>query len=111
MQPPAIHDPRACAHSRALSASRSAHARTVASRSAGETAHPRTVPAARIPLRIARLSCSIRVSVRLRNTVSNFELTFLVSGAGSQTLVVALFYEVFAGGVRSVDALALMRGS
>jgi putative spermidine/putrescine transport system permease protein len=47
----------------------------------------------------------------LVNTVSNFELTFLVSGAGSQTLVVALFYNVFAGGVRpvySVDAMALM---
>src|SRR5882762_11322624 len=48
----------------------------------------------------------------LVNTVSNFELTFLVSGAGSQTLVVALFYNVFAGGVRpvySVDAMAVMR--
>jgi putative spermidine/putrescine transport system permease protein len=47
----------------------------------------------------------------LVNTVANFELTFLVSGAGSQTLVVALFYNVFAGGVRpvySVDAMALM---
>jgi putative spermidine/putrescine transport system permease protein len=47
----------------------------------------------------------------LVNTVSNFELSFLVSGAGSQTLVVALFYNVFAGGVRpvySVDAMAMM---
>lgn len=47
----------------------------------------------------------------LVNTVSNFELTFLVSGAGSQTLVVALFYNVFAGGVRpvySVDAMAVL---
>ena len=38
-------------------------------------------------------------------------LSFLVSGAGAQTLVVALFYNVFAGGVRpvySVDAMALM---
>jgi len=45
------------------------------------------------------------------NTVSNFELTFLVSGAGSQTLVIALFYNVFAGGVRpvySVDAMAVL---
>ena len=45
------------------------------------------------------------------NTVSNFELTFLVSGAGSQTLVIALFYNVFAGGVRpvySVDSMAMM---
>ncbi len=47
----------------------------------------------------------------LVNTVSNFELAFLLSGAGSQTLVVALFYNVFAGGVRpvySVDAMAVM---
>lgn len=47
----------------------------------------------------------------LVNTVSNFDLSFLVSGAGSQTLVVALFYNVFAGGVRpvySVDAMAVM---
>jgi putative spermidine/putrescine transport system permease protein len=47
----------------------------------------------------------------LVNTVSNFELTFLVSGAGSQTLVVALFYNIFAGGVRpvySVDAMAVL---
>ena len=47
----------------------------------------------------------------LVNTVSNFELSFLVSGAGSQTLVVALFYNMFAGGVRpvySVDAMALI---
>jgi putative spermidine/putrescine transport system permease protein len=47
----------------------------------------------------------------LVNTVSNFELTFLASGAGSQTLVVALFYNVFAGGVRpvySVDAMAVI---
>ena len=47
----------------------------------------------------------------LVNTVSYLELTFLVSGAGSQTLGVALFYNVFAGGVRpvySVDAVAVM---
>ena len=38
-------------------------------------------------------------------------LTFLVGAAGSQMLVVALFYNVFAAGVRpvySVDAMALM---
>jgi len=54
------------------------------------------------------LTASILILV---NTVSNFELTFLVSGAGSQTLVVALFYNAFAGGVRpvySVDAMAVM---
>ena len=38
-------------------------------------------------------------------------LTFLVGPAGSQTLVVALFYNVFAAGVRpvySVDAMAVI---
>ena len=47
----------------------------------------------------------------LVNTISNFELAFLVSGGGSQTLVVALFYNVFAGGVRpvySIDAMAVI---
>src|SRR3989449_8963189 len=36
----------------------------------------------------------------LVNTVANFELSFLLSGAGSQTLVVALYYAVFAAGGR-----------
>jgi putative spermidine/putrescine transport system permease protein len=47
----------------------------------------------------------------LVNTISNFELAFLLGGSGSQTLVVALFYNVFAGGVRpiySIDAMAVM---
>jgi putative spermidine/putrescine transport system permease protein len=47
----------------------------------------------------------------LVNTVANFELTFLMSGAGSQTLVVALYYAVFAAGMRpiySVDAMAMI---
>jgi putative spermidine/putrescine transport system permease protein len=47
----------------------------------------------------------------LVNTVANFELTFLLSGAGSQTLVVALYYAVFAAGMRpiySVDAMAVI---
>src|SRR6267143_624153 len=38
----------------------------------------------------------------LVNTVANFELTFLLSGAGSQTLVVALYYAVFAAGMRPI---------
>jgi putative spermidine/putrescine transport system permease protein len=62
-----------------------------------------------LPLTIpGLLTASVLILV---STVSNFELTFLVSGAGSQTLVVALFYNVFAGGVRpvySVDAMAMM---
>jgi len=47
----------------------------------------------------------------LVNTISNFELAFLLAGGGSQTLVVALYYNVFAGGVRpvySIDAMALI---
>ena len=40
-----------------------------------------------------------------------FELTFLTAGPDSQTLVVALYYAVFAAGVRasqSVDAMAMV---
>jgi putative spermidine/putrescine transport system permease protein len=40
-----------------------------------------------------------------------FELTFLVAGPDSQTLVVSLYYAVFAAGVRapqSVDAMAMV---
>ena len=43
--------------------------------------------------------------------MANFELTFLLSCAGSQTLVVALYYAVFAAGMRpiySVDAMAVI---
>ena len=47
----------------------------------------------------------------LVRTIAMFELTFLVSGPGSQTLVVALYYAVFASGVRavqSIDAMAVV---
>ena len=47
----------------------------------------------------------------LVRTIAMFELTFLVSGPGSQTLVVALYYSVFAAGVRavqSIDAMAVI---
>lgn len=47
----------------------------------------------------------------LVRTIGMFELTFLVSGPGSQTLVVALYYAVFASGVRavqSIDAMAVV---
>ncbi len=47
----------------------------------------------------------------LVNTISNFELAFLLAGAGSQTLVVSLYYDMFAGGVRpvySIDAMAVI---
>ncbi|MFT8242889.1 ABC transporter permease [Roseomonas sp. BN140053] len=47
----------------------------------------------------------------LVRTIAMFELTFLTAGPGSQTLVVALYYSVFAAGVRatqSVDAMAVI---
>ena len=54
------------------------------------------------------LAAGLLVLVR---TLAMFELTFLVSGADSQTLVVSLYYAVFAAGVRapqSVDAMAIV---
>ena len=54
------------------------------------------------------LAASLLVLVR---TIAMFELTFLTAGPDSQTLVVALYYTVFAAGVRapqSVDAMAMM---
>ncbi len=54
------------------------------------------------------LAAGLLVLVR---TVAMFELTFLVAGPDTQTLVVALYYAVFAAGVRagqSVDAMAII---
>jgi len=54
------------------------------------------------------LAASLLVLVR---TIGMFELTFLTAGPDSQTLVVALYYAVFAAGVRapqSVDAMAMV---
>ncbi|MFL5161876.1 MAG: ABC transporter permease, partial [Microvirga sp.] len=54
------------------------------------------------------LAASLLVLVR---TIAMFELTFLVAGPTSQTLVVALYYAVFAAGVRavqSIDAMAVI---
>ena len=54
------------------------------------------------------LAASLLVLVR---TIALFELTFLTAGADSQTLVVALYYTVFAAGVRatqSIDAMAMV---
>ncbi|HLZ48428.1 MAG TPA: ABC transporter permease subunit [Candidatus Limnocylindria bacterium] len=54
------------------------------------------------------LAAALLVLVR---TMAMFELTFLVAGSDSQTLVVALYYAVFAAGVRapqSVDAMAMV---
>jgi len=47
----------------------------------------------------------------LVRTISMFELTFLTAGPTSQTLVVALYYSVFAAEVRagqSIDAMAVI---
>lgn len=47
----------------------------------------------------------------LVRTIAMFELTFLTAGPTSQTLVVALYYSVFASGVRavqSIDAMAVL---
>lgn len=54
------------------------------------------------------LAAGILVLIR---TISMFELTFLTAGPESQTLIVALYYSMFAAGVRaqqSVDAMAVM---
>jgi putative spermidine/putrescine transport system permease protein len=54
------------------------------------------------------LSALLLVLVR---TISMFELTFLTAGPTSQTLVVALYYSVFAAGIRagqSIDAMAVI---
>jgi putative spermidine/putrescine transport system permease protein len=54
------------------------------------------------------LAAALLVLVR---TLALFELTFLTAGPDSQTLVVALYYSVFAAGVRatqSVDAMAVV---
>lgn len=54
------------------------------------------------------LAACLLVLVR---TIAMFELTFLTAGGDSQTLVVALYYSVFAAGVRagqSVDAMAVI---
>ncbi len=44
----------------------------------------------------------------LVRTIGMFELTFLTAGPTSQTLVVALYYAVFAAGVRSVQSIDAM---
>jgi putative spermidine/putrescine transport system permease protein len=56
----------------------------------------------------AVLAALLLVLVR---TIAMFELTFLTAGPTSQTLVVALYYSVFAAGVRavqSIDAMAVI---
>lgn len=54
------------------------------------------------------LAASLLVMIR---TVAMFELTFLTAGPTSETLVVALYYQVFAAGIRpsqAIDAMAVV---
>ena len=64
--------------------------------------------AALLLVRPGILAALLLVLVR---TIAMFELTFLTAGPDSQTLVVALYYAVFAAGVRagqSIDAMAVV---
>ena len=67
--------------------------------------HPRAAAACSCPASWRRCcSCSCA-------RIAMFELTFLTAGPTSQTLVVALYYAVFAAGVRavqSIDAMAVI---
>lgn len=56
-------------------------------------------------MRPGMLAASLLVLVQ---TVALFELTFLVSGPGNQTLVVSLYYAVFASGIRPGQAISAM---
>lgn len=54
------------------------------------------------------LAAGVMVLVR---TVAMFELTFLTSGPATQTLVVGLYYQIFASGIRApqaIDAMAVI---
>jgi putative spermidine/putrescine transport system permease protein len=62
-----------------------------------------------LPLLLPGILASLLIV--LVRTLAMFELTFFVSGPSSQTLVVALYYAVFAAGVRavqSIDAMAVI---
>jgi len=56
-------------------------------------------------MRPGMLAASLLVLVQ---TVALFELTFLVSGPGNQTLVVSLYYATFASGIRPGQAISAM---
>ena len=59
-----------------------------------------------VPLmRPGMLAASLLVLVQ---TVALFELSFLVSGPGNQTLVVSLYYATFASGIRPGQAISAM---
>ena len=70
-----------------------------------QAVHPRAAAAA------AARAFWRRLLLVLVRTIAMFELTFLTAGPTSQTLVVALYYAVFAAGVRavqSIDAMAVI---
>jgi putative spermidine/putrescine transport system permease protein len=88
-----------------------------------EQIDPRVEAAARVfGARMGRLFVQILVPLLLPGilaalllvlvrTIAMFELTFFTAGPGSQTLVVALYYAVYAAGVRagqSIDAMAVV---
>ena len=83
--------------------------RVTAVQPAASNTTPPTQPMTLVPLLAPGiLAASLLVLVR---TIALFELTFLTAGPDSQTLVVALYYAVFAAGVRapqSVDAMAMI---
>jgi putative spermidine/putrescine transport system permease protein len=62
-----------------------------------------------LPLLLPGILASLLIV--LVRTLAMFELTFFTSGPSSQTLIVALYYAVFAAGVRavqSIDAMAVI---
>jgi len=64
-----------------------------------------------VPLLAPGILAALVLVLVLVRTVAMFELTFLTAGPTSQTLVVALYYAVFAAGVRpgqSIDAMAVI---
>ena len=70
---------------------------------------PRLFVSILLPLLLPGILASLLLV--LVRTIAMFELTFLTAGPTSQTLVVALYYAVFAAGVRavqSIDAMAVI---
>jgi len=97
---------RRAGHDSVRRADRSAHR----SRGAGvwRRHRPAVPPCAAAAAGARILAALLLVLVR---TIAMFELTFFTAGPGSQTLVVALYYAVYAAGVRagqSIDAMAVI---
>ena len=70
---------------------------------------PRLFAYVLLPLLVPGMLAALLLA--LVRTIAMFELTFLTNGPTTQTLVVALYYAVFAAGVRavqSIDAMAVI---